>query len=404
MSKYNLGEWTYDQVQHVIRQAQGNKTEAAQVLGVPRSTLWSYLRRNGPQVTHFEPVTEPTPEPPSVKEIRGMEQQVSTIKAKLKAEQEKRQDAEEELREALQRAEVWDNLQAPVAQPLVVPHKPGQSAATAVICATDWHCEANVEPDLVSDLNKYDLPTFHKRVSQLWKKSIVLIDFARRLCSIRDAVLWLGGDLINGYIHEELEEGNFAGPTEAILCVQDAVATGIQALRKQAKLDHLRIVCNFGNHGRSTRRRRIATGYRTSWEWLAYQNLARTFKGPEFSWQIARGYFNEVDIQGYRTRFHHGDNIRYWGGVGGISIPVNKAIHQWNLSRSVDYDFFGHYHQFLATYRWTACGCLVGYDPFALSIKAEYQPPTQTFAVIDKTRGKTMALPIFVSDSAKRGD
>jgi hypothetical protein len=42
------------------------------------------------------------------------------------------------------------------------------------------------------------------------------------------------------------------------------------------------------------------------------------------------------------------------------------------------------------------CGGLVGYDAYAVSIGAEYQPPTQTFIVVDKNHGKVMSLPIFV--------
>lgn len=384
-----------------LRKTKWNKSKSARLLGVSRAALRRWIRRYQTSPAPESRAAEES-ESPNLRELRDLERRLKQTDATLRSERAKRQDAEHELREALERADIFDQLTAPVAQPQAYAVKPGQTPATAVIAATDWHCEANVQPDIVSGLNTYNLDVFQGRVRRLWEKSVLLIDFARHLCSIRDAVLWLGGDLINGYIHEELEEGNFAGPTEAILFVQDAVAEGIETLLKTAKLDHLRVVCNFGNHGRSTKRRRISTGFKTSWEWLAYQNLARYFARSNVSWQIARGYFNYVDVQGYTCRFHHGDNIRYYGGVGGITIPVNKAIHQWNLSRRADYDFFGHYHQMLETPRWTACPCLSGYDAYALSIKAEYEEPAQAFAVIDKTRGKTMAFPIFVSNTKKR--
>ena len=281
---------------------------------------------------------------------------------------------------------------------LLIPKSNGRSPATAVICATDWHSEANVQADLVNGLNEFSLETCQRRVNRLWEKSVYLIEFARSICDIQDAVLWLGGDLINGYIHEELEENNFAGPTEAIVFIQELVATGIETLLKKARLQSLRVVCNYGNHGRATQKRRVSTGWKTSWEWLGYSTLAARRFPSEVSWEIARGYHSHVDIQGHVVRFHHGDFLQYHGGVGGITIPVNKALAQWNQSRPARYDVFGHWHQYLETWSWTACGCLVGYDPYALSIKASYQDPTQTFLVFDKKWGKTMSIPIFVGE------
>lgn len=329
---------------------------------------------------------------------RVAERNLDKVREDLRRETARRKDAEKELAEALERVQIMEDLSGPAAHPFHIQSKPSTASATAIICANDWHCEQSIDADLVDGLNWYNLDVFRDRVRRLWEKSIHLLRFSRGLCSIHDAVIWLGGDLINGYIHQEMEESNFAGPAEAILFVQDAVARGISTLLKDGELGSIRVVCNYGNHGRATQRRRVSTGWKTSWEWLMYQNLAGAFReDSRVAFQVARGYFNYVDVQGHVIRFHHGDNIRYHGGVGGITIPVNKAVHQWNLSKRADYDIFGHYHQFVNMHRWVCSGSLVGYDPYAQSIKAEYQEPTQTFVVIDRVRGKTMALPIFVS-------
>lgn len=149
--------------------------------------------------------------------------------------------------------------------------------------------------------------------------------------------------------------------------------------------------------GNTTQKIRVATRVDNSYEWIIYQSLAREFRGDKrVNFKIAEGYHVYHKIQGWNCRFHHGDAIKYGGGVGGITIPVNKAIASWNKSRVADYDFFGHWHQFIWHKRWVCCPCLIGYDDFSLWIKAEYEEPSQMFAVMDKDRGLVEVRPIFV--------
>jgi hypothetical protein len=55
-------------------------------------------------------------------------------------------------------------------------------------------------------------------------------------------------------------------------------------------------------------------------------------------------------------RFHHGDYIKFNGGVGGISIPVeNKSIELEWCSRAA-LDVFGHFHQIVMWRRGSVMG------------------------------------------------
>ena len=136
-----------------------------------------------------------------------------------------------------------------------------------------------------------------------------------------------------------------------------------------------------------------------------YHSLASHFKNEErVTFRIAEGYHSFINCYGYNLRFHHGHNTRYLGGVGGLTIPLNKAIAQWNSgvpSRLVaDMDIQGHYHTFLDTGMggFICNGSLIGYNAFAKSIKARYERPSQTFFVIDKKRGKTFVCPILLDE------
>jgi hypothetical protein len=102
-----------------------------------------------------------------------------------------------------------------------------------------------------------------------------------------------------------------------------------------------------------------------------------------------------VDIYGKKIRFQHGHMVKYNGGVGGITIPVNKAIGEWNKGIKADLDCFGHFHQLVDGNNFICNGPLIGYNSFALSIKAPYDVPKQTMFLMDKKRGRTCNWPIY---------
>ena len=116
---------------------------------------------------------------------------------------------------------------------------------------------------------------------------------------------------------------------------------------------------------------------------------------PRIKWIIPEGIHSYLDIYDTTIRFHHGHAVKYGGGVGGIYIPVNKAIAQWNKGRRADLDVFGHFHQLRDGGNFLCNGSLVGYNAFALSIKADYEPPKQALFLIDKKRGRTCTWPIL---------
>lgn len=386
-------KWSDERILYTLKEYNNNKAQTARVLDIPRSTVWRVAKR------HSVSAPVKVVEAPSVRQVRESEAAANKSAAEAAQEKKRRIAAEQDLAELQQATSVLNEIESiqPVKMKLKTPKAGSKSIATAIYGASDWHSEANVQPDIVNGLNEFTPDICKKRVTRFFQKAVYLTEFTRNICEIRDGVLWLGGDLINGYIHEELEESNFFGPAEAIAFVSELVVGGIDHLIAHAGLDHLRVVCNVGNHGRSTKKRRVSTGYRSSWEYLAYVLLAARYKdNPKVSWIIPRGYFAYVDIQGWNTRFSHGENVNYQGGVGGITIPVNKAIAGWNKARPADFDYFGHFHQFVDNWSWVCNGPLVGYDGYALSIKADYQPPTQLFSVIDRDRGKTLTIPIFV--------
>lgn len=300
-----------------------------------------------------------------------------------------------ELKQTIKQSEILNKLQHQVAKDKLKILKPS-GESTAMMIVSDIHVEEDVDPLTINGLNSYNLEIASKRMKSCFERTHMLIEVLRGLTKIDSLVISILGDTITGFIHDELVETNNLSPTEASIFVMDHLIQGIKFLKREGKYKEIIIPTAIGNHGRTTKDRRCATAYANSYEWLMYKTMERLMcDEPTVKFKIGNGYFNWLNVQGYDIRLHHGDNIRYQGGVGTISIPVSKAIAQWNKIQVADYDYFGHYHQFVNYNRWCCNGSMIGYNAYALSIKAEYEVPSQTLSIINKQRGKIFTDKVF---------
>jgi len=266
----------------------------------------------------------------------------------------------------------------------------GEAIACAI--ASDWHVEETVDPETVNGLNEYNLDIARKRIQIFFQKVVRLTEIQRSGTKIDTLVLAMLGDMMTGYIHEELRETNGLSPTETILWLQDEITGGLKLLEKH--FSRIVIPCSWGNHGRNTIKPRHATGAKNSYEWMLYHILRKQL--PQFEWKIANGYHNYLDVDGRIIRFHHGDDLKYQGGVGGLTIPVEKAISQWNKAIKADLDVFGHWHQGQQNPKWISNPSMIGHNAYAIAIKAGFEPPSQTYFLMDKKRGRTITAPIYL--------
>ena len=269
--------------------------------------------------------------------------------------------------------------------------------AVSVMTLSDIHIEERVDPSTVNGLNEYNPDIAAASVMQFFRNGLRLHQIFQRDVKIDTILLNLLGDIITGYIHEELMEDNYLSPTQATMLAMDVLSTGIKFLLKGSKTK-LVIPCVVGNHGRTTEKMRISTSYKNSFEWMMYHSLAREFKNEErVHFIIENGYMTYVDVLGYMLRLHHGNAIKYQDGIGGITVPVNKAISQWDKERRAYLDVFGHHHtQMMDAGKFCSNGSVIGYSPYAVKIRAPFQKPMQSFFLIDKKRGKSICAPIFV--------
>lgn len=275
------------------------------------------------------------------------------------------------------------------------------SESAMVVALSDWHLEERVLGSQVGNKNEYDLTVFDKRFWNLCRGIIAWYKIEAAATSIQTIVLALLGDFITGSIHDDLAEGNQLAPAEAIYKAFSYLVALIQfVLDNTPREVKLVIPCHSGNHGRMTKEQRIATESGNSLEYFMYLMLRDHFEGNKrVEFNVQAGYHSFVRFFDgeYEIRFHHGHQINYQGGVGGITIPVNKAIAQWNKAHPVDLDVFGHFHTKFDGGNFICNGSLIGYNAYAVSIKASFEVPAQQVFLVNREYGaKTMVAPIFV--------
>jgi len=179
------------------------------------------------------------------------------------------------------------------------------------------------------------------------------------------------------------------------------LVSGIDRLLADSKLERILIPCSYGNHGRSTHKPYRSLGAIHNYEWALYQFLALHYADePRVKILADKSAHQYVHVYDWDLHFHHGDEANYQGGVGGITIPLNKAAAQWDLAAKCHYHHFGHWHQYIDTGRILVNGSVIGYNAYAMAIKATPEPPQQAFYLLDSKRGKTCKSPIWVRDSS----
>ncbi len=271
----------------------------------------------------------------------------------------------------------------------------GTSEGVVVMVASDWHIGEGVGAE-VGGLNTFDVDIAKARVTKFFQHGLRLIRLLQQDIKIHTVVLALLGDFINGTIHEEFADTNTLLPMDELLLAQAYIAGGIDFLLTHFE-GNLVIPCHSGNHARTTKTTRFSVENGHSLEYVLYRSLAEKYKDePRIQFAIGSGMHSYLTIFDKTVRFQHGHAVKYGGGVGGLYIPVHKAIAMWNQGKRADLDIFGHFHQLRDGGSFICNGSLVGYDSYALSIKASFEPPRQALLLFDRKRGRTCTWPIIL--------
>lgn len=278
----------------------------------------------------------------------------------------------------------------------ITPKKSKGGEAVAVAVASDWHVDEIVTREATNGTNEYNMSIAKSRAEKFFRNTLVLVNKERQGVSIDTLVLALLGDFISAHIHPELMEVTEVSPQDAMIFAMNLIASGIEFLLENSDLNIV-IPCSVGNHARDTDKVRIATEHGNNKEWAMYNFLALYFKNKtRVKFILPRSQFTYVKVYDHVLRFMHGHlGYRFNGGIGGVTIPLNKAVMRWNESQKADLTVLGHWHQRLDNGNWVINGSLIGDAPYG-KVMGFSGKPEQTFFLWDKEHKKTVVAPVFV--------
>lgn len=320
-------------------------------------------------------------------------------------ELQKRTDEVQDLRRAL---DVVQKIEQSDLQPpewLLPRERKRLQAATLVAMLSDLHLDEVVLPEEVDGLNAYNRAIAEIRL-RAW--TVNTINLARaHLAGLRydGIVLFLGGDIFSGDIHEELSETNEDTMIGSLLFWAEHIATAIGTLADEFK--HVHIATVAGNHGRTTRKPRAKLRARTNFDWLLGKMIERHFaKDKRITCQVPESSDCLVTIYGHGHLLTHGDQAHGGSGIGGIYPPImrlraRKAQRYLATGQSFDTLWLGHWHQYLPSPSLVVNGSMKGYDEYAYINNFQHEQPQQALAVVTSHRGIILQAPVFCADRKK---
>ena len=281
-------------------------------------------------------------------------------------------------------------------------HAPG----VPKLMLSDLHWGENVRREQVNGVNAYSLAIAQRRLRQVVDTTIGLARILSPQMEYPGIVVPLGGDMVSGNIHDELQATNELNTMPTLLDLYKQLVPAITLLADT--FGHVFLPCVSGNHDRDTKKTWAKDRNHTSFGWLLYQFLAAhfandkrvTFYIPDSSDALYRVY----DVRYLLT---HGDQFRGGDGIIGPLGPITRGAQKKlarNSAVAQEFDVmeFGHFHTRMLSARLRGNGSLKGYDEYAASSNFAFERPSQNFWITHPDHGITFDAPIYADPAPKK--
>jgi len=322
-------------------------------------------------------------------EVRRLRAETRDAKASAERALAKLESVQDALTVALDIQDIFDQ------GTIALPADPTKDEAVPILLLSDLHCGQIVKPSSVNGLNEFNPEIFDDRLDAVFRNALKVINGQRSTSTIREAVIWLGGDLIEGELHGDAVQNQTMTTTQQIVRCERAIVRGLDYLLEHSDLERILIPCNVGNHGRNTKKQQ-SNATENSYEHLAYCSMRRHYRDESrMEWFIADADCLYLDIYGKRLRFFHGDSVRYNGGAAGPLWNVDKHVKNLDQTMPADHTFHGHFHTLGFGSRATGNGSLPGCAPYGLQSGYRIERPQQGMRFLHSHKGFVGSFPIF---------
>jgi hypothetical protein len=268
----------------------------------------------------------------------------------------------------------------------------------AIVQFSDWHVGKKIERKTTNGLNEYNPDIAKERSEMVTRNMLKLVKKERQDLKIQNLVINLGGDAIENFLHEHNPQQNYFSPLEEVRYAKLLIGNALKTIAENGDFKKIVLLCNRGNHPRMTKRMSADVDYKMNLEAMMYWMLADNFNDPMFEWHIPQSDIGYYQCGDKMIRYFHGHQVGFAGGVGGMTIPMNKKIMNWDKSIKAHWNLCSHWHTFsMPTKNVSINGATCGFDGFAQSCGFEYEPPVQAFQLLDKKHGFTGRFPILAT-------
>lgn len=279
--------------------------------------------------------------------------------------------------------------------------------AVGLMHLSDFHVGEVVRRDEVNGLNEYSPDIFRVRFRRYISAALEILPRWASDCNLKGAVMAMNGDLVSGDIHDELCRTNALTSHEQVMICAEEISAAAKMIADS--LGAVWIVFTPGNHGRTTQKTHAKRTALLSYDCLIGQIVKTSLANDSrVSVTISSGRDMVYPILGHTVMQSHGDALGAGGGQGfaGPGLPIIRGAKKAEyvgmvVDQRYDIILTAHYHSSMNIGRVMANGSMIGWNEFALSIRATPEPPQQWLALVTERWGIRERAEIKLEDVMK---
>lgn len=381
-----------EEMNRALERCHGNRAAAARDLGLPPSTFKSRLNR-----AHERAVVDGTEDLPMT-DRRRFEDEVTRLRSELRDMARQQNDADDIRKLAFGLAEF--NPSPPKWS--FTPSSSKRQQEMPILFTSDFQFGEVVSLAEMDGVNEYNPKIAENRYKVLIQRTIDIC-FSHSTNTNYPGIYYLrGGDAISGAIHQELAETDAFTPPVAVMRLAEIEIAGIKALKE--KFGKVHVISIPGNHGRTTLKPRAKQYADLNLESLLAWAVELYFRDdPDVTFSTPRSGDAHFTIFNTRFLLTHGDRIGSRGGTGFVGpaatilrgFKKTKQVYD-DLGKSFDYLLVGHYHSMFDLGGCFANGSLIGYNEYAMAIRAKPEPPQQWLLFVHPEKGVVRSWKVWV--------
>ena len=251
----------------------------------------------------------------------------------------------------------------------------------ALVHLTDWQAGKKTV--------SYDIPALSSRIEEMIKKVLSLTEIQRAHHPVRECVVMLGGDMVEGvsiFPGQQYEIGAhlYEQMFEVVRIIEGAIRSLAQSFEKMT------VVCEFGNHGRLGKKGDMPAG--DNIDRMAYQIAANNCKDiKHVKWQMSDDWYQIFHIGKYKVLLVHGDEIGSFGNI-------LRKVSAWSTGVVEPFNdcYMGHFHTPTALTmanggRIFVTGSPESHNEYARTFIAAVGKPSQSIHFVDPDKGRVTA-------------